>query len=170
MKRIPRFLALLFWVSVFSLQVCYADNVSLEAAFSPRQGATELVVKTINEAQESVRLAGYSFTSRRVAASLVAAMRRGIDVKVVLDKSQDNNRSLAGLLKENNVPVRINRRYSIMHNKFIVVDNKALELGSFNYSRAAEERNAENVLVIRGAPSIVADYARQWDKLWGEAE
>ena len=57
-----------------------------------------------------------------------------------------------------------------MHDKFIVIDDSTLELGSFNYTTAAEKRNAENVLVIHGSGKVVQDYARQWRKLWNEAE
>ena len=57
-----------------------------------------------------------------------------------------------------------------MHNKFMVIDNQVLELGSFNYTKAAEEKNAENVLVIHDDPQIVQDYAAQWRKLWQEGE
>jgi phosphatidylserine/phosphatidylglycerophosphate/cardiolipin synthase-like enzyme len=100
----------------------------------------------------------------------VDAYRRGLDVKVVLDKSQNSPRSLAAFLQENGVPMRINSHYAIMHNKFMIIDDDVLELGSFNYTQAAEERNAENVMVIHDTPRVIADYARQWKKLWIEGE
>jgi type I site-specific restriction-modification system R (restriction) subunit len=119
---------------------------------------------TIDKARQSVRVAAYSFTSHPIADALVEAHQRGVDVEVVLDKSQ-RKRSLAGFLKESGIPVRINRHYAIMHNKFIIIDAKVLELGSFNFTKAAEERNAENVLVLRDQPQIITDYTDQWQKL-----
>jgi len=154
----------------FSLpgQSCAKEQAIVDA-FSPRQGATELVVSTIDKARQSVRVAAYSFTSHSIADALVQAHQRGVDVEVVLDKSQ-RKRSLAGFLKENGVPVRINSHYAIMHNKFMIIDGKVLELGSFNYTKSAEEKNAENVLVLRNRTKIIKDYTTQWQKLWDEGE
>lgn len=148
-----------------------AANPSLESAFSPKQGATELVIKTITKAKKSIRVAAYSFTSKPIAEALVEAYAQGIDVKVVLDKSQRKGRgSLYKFLQDNNVPTRINSEYAIMHNKFMIIDGKILELGSFNYTKSAEEKNAENVLVVKRNPKIIKSYSKQWQKLWKEAE
>ena len=65
---------------------------------------------------------------------------------------------------------RINDHYAIMHDKFMVIDGRTIELGSFNYTRAAENNNAENVLVVHGSDKIIQDYSRQWRGLWEEAE
>jgi len=58
----------------------------------------------------------------------------------------------------------------VMHDKFIIIDQAVLELGSFNYTKAAEEKNAENVLVIRDVPTVIKNYAAEWDKLWQESQ
>lgn len=146
-----------------------AGAATFEDAFSPRQGATELIVKAIGEAKKSVHVAAYSFTSKPIGSALVAAKARGVDVEVVCDKS-DRNGKEPQYLAAQGVPLRLNYNYSIMHNKFMVIDGSTLELGSFNYTDAAEKRNAENVLVIHDAGKIAADYAAQWQRLWDEAE
>ena len=57
-----------------------------------------------------------------------------------------------------------------MHNKFIIIDDSTTELGSFNYTSAAEKKNAENVMVIRGNKEVASRYMQEWDRLWGESE
>ncbi len=101
---------------------------------------------------------------------MVNAHQRGVDVKVVLDKRQNSTRSLLSFLQENGIPTRINGHYAIMHNKFMIIDGNVLELGSFNYTKAAEEKNAENVIVMHNTPQVIEDYTRQWEKLWNEGE
>lgn len=145
------------------------SRLTFEDAFSPNQGASALVVKTISEAHNSIHVAAYSFTSDEIADALVDAHNRGIDVDVVLDKSQSRGRETR-FLKSHGVPTRINYRYSTMHDKFMLMDGNTLEVGSFNYTRAAEKNNAENVLVVHGAGGVVKDYGKQWEKLWNEAE
>lgn len=156
---------------LFSLSLP-ANAATFEDAFSPHQGATELVVKAIGEAQKSVHVAAYSFTSKPIGSALVAAKARGVDVKIVFDKSDANGRNAKEpqYLAAHSVPIRINYKYNIMHDKFMIIDGSTLELGSFNYTAAAENKNAENVLVIHDAGQIVTDYAAQWQRLWNEAE
>lgn len=141
-----------------------------EVAFSPDRGATDLVVKTIHEARQSIRVAAYSFTSKPVAEALVDAERRGIDVKVVVDKSQPTARyTAATFLANEHVPVRVDYQHAIMHDKFIVVDGETVEEGSFNYTSAAESKNAENVLVLHDV-TMAQRYGQEWDRLWAESE
>lgn len=141
-----------------------------EVAFSPEQGATELIVKTIDEAKHDIRVAAYMFTSIRIAKALVEAQDRGVVVRVVMDKSQAHARYYAHkLLLQAKVPVRIDRQYAIMHDKFMIVDGAKLETGSFNFTYAAEKQNAENVIVLDNS-EIIAKYARQWNRLWNESE
>jgi phosphatidylserine/phosphatidylglycerophosphate/cardiolipin synthase-like enzyme len=142
--------------------------VQLKDAFSPHQGATKLIVETIKTAKASIHVAAYSFESKAVANALIAAHKRGVDVKIVLDSKQAGHIMVAWV-KENGIDVRCNDHYSIMHDKFMVVDGRTLELGSFNYSEAAEKSNAENVLVLTNAFTIASDYDKQFTKLWDEA-
>ena len=76
----------------------YADDITIQDAFSPHQGATTLIVRTISEARKSIWVAAYSFTSHPIAEALVDAHNKGIDVQVVMDKSQRRGRSLGGFI------------------------------------------------------------------------
>lgn len=90
--------------------IVYAANI--EAGFSPEGTALQLVLKTITTAQQEIRLMGYSFTSPEVVRSLIAAKRRGVDVRVVLDwkanaeKNNSAGRAAMNLLVGAGIPVR----------------------------------------------------------------
>jgi phosphatidylserine/phosphatidylglycerophosphate/cardiolipin synthase-like enzyme len=147
-----------------------AEAPSIEVAFSPSGGATDLVVKTIESAKNSIRVAAYSFTSKPIALALLEAQKRGVDVRVVADRSNATARyTAATFLATQGVPVRLDYRYSIMHDKFLIVDGQTLETGSFNFTAAAEARNAENVLVLHDA-ALAQQYEQQWERLWNESE
>ncbi|RLM11822.1 conjugal transfer protein [Gibbsiella quercinecans] len=142
---------------------------SVQAGFSPEGDALTLVLQTVNDAQQSIRLMGYNFTSPEVAKSLVDAKRRGVDVKVVLDqKSNDTRPSVAAisLLVNAGIPVRTVSKYKIMHDKVIITDSRNTEVGSFNYTRAAARDNSENVLLIRDYPALAAKYLQHWQSRW----
>jgi len=164
--RAIRCFALLLFLPVLAFA-----QIATEEAFSPSQGSTALIVRTIGEAHQSIRVAAYTFTSHTIAEALANAHKRGVNVRVVLNKSQRTNRSsVAGWLGDTGIPVRFNGRYAIMHDKFLIIDDITLETGSFNFTKAAETRNAENVIVIHDDPNAVANFTQQWEKLWREAE
>ena len=147
------------------------DDPSIEVAFSPHRGGTEAIVKLITEAKQTIRVAAYSFTSKDIAQALIEAHKRGVDVEAVLDKSNATAKyTSATFLANEGMPTRIDYQYAIMHNKFMVVDGVTVETGSFNYTKAAEEHNAENVLVLRNAPEVAKQYLARWQELWNESE
>ncbi len=130
--------------------------------FSPKGGCTELVVNTIGQAKSEILVQAYSFTSEPIAQALVEAHRRGVDIEVILDKSQrTEDDARAKSLLDAGIPVRIDAAHAIAHNKVMVIDGETVITGSFNFAKAAEERNAENLLVIRD--KVLADrYNANW--------
>jgi len=92
----------------------------------------------------------------------VAAHKRGVTVQVILDKSQRTEKySEADFLVNVGIPVHIDAKHAIAHNKVMVIDGATVITGSFNFTKAAEENNAENLLVIR-SPELAAKYAANW--------
>lgn len=146
----------------------------IETGFSPEGTALQLVLKTIETAQQEIRLMGYSFTSPEVVSGLIRAKRRGVDVKVVLDwkanAGKNNNASKAAmnLLAGAGIPVRTVSVYKILHDKVIVTDGRNTQVGSFNFSRAADRSNSENVLVVRDDPALARSYLNHWTSRWAQ--
>ena len=126
--------------------------------FSPHGGATEAVVHALEQATNKVLVQAYSFTSAPIARALVDAHKRGVKVQVLLDSSQRTEKySEADFLIHAGVPTLIDARHAIAHNKIMVLDDYLILTGSFNFTKAAEEKNAENLLVIND-PSLAAEY------------
>jgi phosphatidylserine/phosphatidylglycerophosphate/cardiolipin synthase-like enzyme len=131
--------------------------------FSPKGGCTQAVVEQLNSAKRQVLVQAYSFTSTPIARALVDAKRRGVDVQVILDKSQRGERySSATFLANEGVPTYIDPVHKIAHNKVMVIDGQTVITGSFNFTKSAEEGNAENLLVINNAPELALRYAQNW--------
>lgn len=148
---------------------------TVQAGFSPEGSALQLVLNTIDTAQKSIRLMGYSFTSPEVSRSLIQAKQRGVDVKVVLDWKANNAKGSAGaaamnLLVNAGIPVRTVSQFKIMHDKVIITDGRNVETGSFNFSRAAARSNSENALVIRDYPVLADTYLQHWQSRWEMGE
>lgn len=158
MKRI----LLLLLLSILPLHA-QSGPEDLKAFFSPNGGCTDAVVAALGDAKKSVLVQAYSFTSAPIAKALVEAKRRGVDVRVILDKSQRSEKySGATFLANEGVPVFIDAGHRIAHNKVMVIDGQTVITGSFNFTKAAESGNAENVLLILHAPELAKKYGENW--------
>jgi phosphatidylserine/phosphatidylglycerophosphate/cardiolipin synthase-like enzyme len=112
----------------------------------------------------------YSFTSAPIAKALVNAKRRGVDVKVILDRTNRTlHYSAATLLTHAGIPVWIDAQHAIAHNKIMIIDGQTVITGSFNFTKAAEQQNAENLLIIRDF-SLADKYTANWQKHLAHSE
>jgi phosphatidylserine/phosphatidylglycerophosphate/cardiolipin synthase-like enzyme len=141
-----------------------------EIHFSPRGGATDALVHRIDQARESIFVLAYSFTSEPIADALGRAARRGVNVEAVLDRGQRTARGGQGqTLVSSGVTVYVDARHAIAHNKVMVLDGRAVVTGSFNFTKGAEEKNAENLLIL-DSPELARLYCEEWEKHRGHAE
>jgi phosphatidylserine/phosphatidylglycerophosphate/cardiolipin synthase-like enzyme len=154
-----------------------AATGTLEVAFSPNEGAEQLVIKTINSARSEIKMLAYSFTSAPVTTALLAAKKRGVAISIVVDQknnvSEDRSgkaRAALSALVNAGVEVRTISVYAIHHDKVICVDARTVELGSFNYSDAAAHRNSENVLVNWNNPDLARVYLQHFSRNYSQSQ
>jgi phosphatidylserine/phosphatidylglycerophosphate/cardiolipin synthase-like enzyme len=132
---------------------------SVEVFFSPKGGCTEAVVREISAARHEVLVQAYSFSSKPIAEALVAAKTRGVQVTVLLDKSNESEQySDLPLFVEQGLAPMIDAHHAIAHNKVMVIDKGTVLTGSFNFTHQAEAENAENLLVIKGNSALAKSY------------
>jgi phosphatidylserine/phosphatidylglycerophosphate/cardiolipin synthase-like enzyme len=125
---------------------------TVTVCFTPGGNCTEQIVKALGEAKSSILVQAYSFTSAPIAKALLEAHKRGVQVQVILDKSQRTEKySSADLLANQGVPTMIDANHAISHNKVIII-----------FTKAAQEKNAENVLIIRDK-ALAAQYTQNWE-------
>ncbi len=143
----------------------------VDAYFSPEGGAMKAVSEEIRGARRTLDVALYMITAPRLAWDLVSARKRGVKVRVILDSRQVRKWSQFDTLDENGVPVwrlylekdRSDPSPPQFHHKFAVVDGQTVITGSYNWTVMADERNHENLLVIRSRP-LAARYAAAFEK------
>ena len=142
----------------------------IKVFFSPHGGCTEAVVTNLDKATNTVLVQAYSFTSAPIAKALVDAEKRGVKIQVILDKSnRTENYSSADFIQHAGIPTFIDAKHAIAHNKIMVIDSYTVLTGSFNFTKAAENNNAENLLVIQDA-ALAAKYTANWQAHWKHSE
>ncbi|HUX80571.1 MAG TPA: phospholipase D family protein [Alphaproteobacteria bacterium] len=140
------------------------EKAHINVCFSPEGQCTIGIVSAIEDAKTSIFVMAYSFTSLQIAQALVDAFERGVDVKVLIDKSQIRNKySHLQFFSKSGIPVFIDPAKGIAHNKAMILDDRFVLTGSFNWSKAANSKNAENILLIDD-PSLAQIYKENWKK------
>jgi hypothetical protein len=155
-------LVLSLLISCPALKLEAADTGTWSVFFSPEGGCTEAIVKTIGKARTSILVQAYSFTSAPIAQALIEAQKHGVKIEVILDKSNMTDKySAAVFLLHAGIPTRIDAVHAIAHNKIMIIDGETVITGSFNFTKAAEEKNAENLLIISDK-SLAEKYISNW--------
>ena len=147
----------------FSTSQTAIDNENqIELCFTPPSGCGTLIAQEIARAKESIYVQAYGLTSGIIVNQLIQAKHRGVKVQVLLDKSNVSDKwSKMMDLVNANVSVRIDKVSGIAHNKVIIIDVQKVITGSFNFTNAADKRNAENVIIINNK-SVAKEYLNNW--------
>jgi len=143
----------------------YAETVVKQpkVCFSPEGHCATYILDEIAAARNTIRVQAYSFTSHDIADALIAAARRGVDVAVIVDKSQISERySVLTDLSNAHLQVYVDHCCAIAHNKVIIIDQHRLLTGSYNFTKAAESKNAENLLILDDA-LLAKSYLDNWN-------
>jgi phosphatidylserine/phosphatidylglycerophosphate/cardiolipin synthase-like enzyme len=173
-RRAPAVVAAVFALAgLFDASPGYADVVpaegTLQAAFAPWDDIEAAIVDVVAAARKQVLVQAYLFNDKPIVAALIAARRRGIDVRVLIDAEQlATSSAVAARLTDAGIPVWLETKYRNAHNKIIVVDagdaHATVVTGSFNFTWSAQHKNAENILVARDNAPLAERYALNWHR------
>ena len=141
-----------------------SETPTLNVCFSPEGHCEKLALHVIQSAQKEILMQCYSFTSKPIADALIKAFQHGIHVRILFDKSQlTAPYSQIHRLKKYGIDVQLDSPQGLAHNKIIIVDSRKLISGSYNFSRSAHTRNAENMIFIQDK-SFATIYKNKWHK------
>ncbi len=142
----------------------------VEAAFTPGDDIAGLIVERIGRARRSVQVQAYLFTDRTIANALLTARRRGVAVELIGDAAQHASGGLphAKALDRAGARVWLDRAHNAAHDKVVIVDGRSPEAtvitGSYNFTRSAQQANAENVVVISGNRAVTDRFVANFEK------
>jgi phosphatidylserine/phosphatidylglycerophosphate/cardiolipin synthase-like enzyme len=145
------------------------DSSQVETYFSPDDDTAEHIVELVRSAQKEIRFLAYSFTSDEIAEAILERAAAGVQVSGVFEEGQyySNTGTELDRLADAGLDVRLDGNPRNMHHKVILIDNQIVILGSYNFSRNAEEFNDENTLIIHNgemAAQVLTEFERVWAK------
>jgi phosphatidylserine/phosphatidylglycerophosphate/cardiolipin synthase-like enzyme len=163
--------ALLALAPVSARETTPAAQTTFEALFTPGDAIDVRLADLIDGAEREVLVNAFSFTNRKIARALAAAHARGARVEIVADRMQTLQQSGSAVrdLARRGVPVWLDGNFAAAHNKVMIVDaatpHATVVTGSYNYTTAAQTRNAENVLIVRHDAALALQYRANFLRL-----
>jgi len=166
---------ILYFVLITIIPISYADsglffNAPYQVFFTPGGQCTNLITSYINNSKSTIDIQAYSFTSKPIIQALINAERRGVNVRGLFDKSNATHK-YSELMAINNAAIneKIDYKLAMAHNKVIIIDDRYVVTGSFNFTKSAQVRNAENVLII-DSPILASKYLNNFQSRWDASE
>lgn len=139
----------------------------IENYFCPEDNCEEKVITHLNSATESIYFMTFSFTSEKVADSLL--FHKNIDIKGVIEtRSTGGKYAQYPRLKDFGINVLKDKNKKTMHHKVFIIDSKTVITGSYNPTESATKRNDENILIIHD-PRIAVKFLEEFKRVWAVA-
>lgn len=142
------------------------DGTRLLVRFSPDDSVEDILVSLINASSESIQVLAYSFSSNDLGNALIRQYDAGLDVSVIFEKEKAYRDSggEAEFLERAGVPIYMDGSDGLMHEKVFIFDKSIVAAGSYNFTRSADERNDEQLLIIEN-PRITEQFLREYELL-----
>ena len=134
--------------------------------FSPGPDCRMAIEQAMETALDELLICVFTISDDRLSDAIQRAHRNGLTVRVLSDNDKMHDRgNLLERLADSGVNVRIDRSPEHMHHKFMVVDGRTVLTGSYNWTRSAETRNEEN-LVVLDDPVLAGRFAEEFERIW----
>ena len=146
------------------------NGTPIETYFSPDDGTAAQIIAAIQNAEENIYFLAFSFTSDPIAEALLERAAAGVEVAGVFEESQyqSNTGGEFDRLAAAGLDVRLDGNVQNMHHKVFIVDGKIVAFGSYNFSKSAEERNDENIIIVYNQ-QIAEFFMQEFARVYAEA-
>jgi len=152
-------------------EVYFTDPVNINDPANWQGSIEGRLIEKINAARTTIHIASFELDLTPVAEALVAAKRRGVDVRWVTDDEHgleadaEPGHGQFAMLQDAGIEVRSDTRSALMHNKFWIFDNQTVWTGSTNITENGIFDQDNNTVVIQ-SPELAVIYEREFQEMW----
>jgi len=142
----------------------------VEVYFSPEDGVAQYVLQRLAAAKKSIHFMAFSYTANTIADAMIAKVKAGLTVRGVFESQNAGGTGAAfNRLKQGGVDVLEDGNCYILHHKVIIIDERTVITGSYNFTNSAERDNDEN-LVIVDDPILAQAYLDEFARVYAQAQ
>ena len=147
------------------------DDTLIESYFSPDDGVAGRIFEILDEAEESIYFMAFSFTTDAFGEAIREQAENNLTVAGVMEAEQvrSNIGTEYDFFKQAGLDVFLDGNEGQMHHKTMVVDEKIIITGSYNFSRSAEINNDENVIIIHNE-KIADFFLKEFQRIYQQAQ
>lgn len=145
-----------------------ASAASVDIYYAPEDLPGEKLAALYGKASRYIYVAIYGLTYPPIVKELVAAKKRGVDVRVISDRGRLNDpKQVVALdtLRLAGIPIKINRHENLMHLKQAVIDDEINTSGSMNQTGSGNRYNDERLDVFHD-PVTTAKARDKFLSMW----
>jgi phosphatidylserine/phosphatidylglycerophosphate/cardiolipin synthase-like enzyme len=143
---------------------------NIEIYFSPEDGIAKHVVQRLQNATTNIRFMTFSYTADDIANAMIAKAKAGLVVQGVFERQNAaGTGSEYAKLKSGGVDVLHDGNCYILHHKVIIIDDRTVITGSYNFTGSAERDNDENLMIIDD-PAIARSYLDEFNRTYAQAQ
>lgn len=158
-------------IIILSFQLsCIAQNPIAVYFTSPgkkigRNNPQRALVRLIHKTKKTFYGAFYDISSIQISEELIRAHKRGVDVRLVTEKSNFSGKAILSLIREG-IPIVTDNRSGLMHNKFAISDHKYVFTGSYNLTDNGTGKNNNNAIIIKST-GLAEIFFQEFQEMFG---
>jgi phosphatidylserine/phosphatidylglycerophosphate/cardiolipin synthase-like enzyme len=152
------------------------NQINVEVHYAPDEDLEAIDVGLLRSAKRSIDMSAYSFTDPKIAAVLAEQARRGVAVRIYRDHEstieelhRDPQPLILLLAQTPNIEVRVKHSTTLAHLKAFAIDGQILRSGSANFSPGAEERQDNDLVILRNK-GIASAFEAKFDEMWSRSD
>ncbi|MCF6366157.1 MAG: phospholipase D-like domain-containing protein [Bacteroidales bacterium] len=135
--------------------------------FSPGHDCLNAITDVLKNAKRSANICVFTISDNRIVDAIKDMQLNGVNIKIISDndKRYDKGNDIDYIASRLGIDVKLDTTSAHMHHKFAVIDDEITITGSYNWTRSAETRNYENILVT-DSKDVAKTYNKEFNKLW----
>lgn len=144
--------------------VVNVSGIQIQTFFSPGGNAMPTVHELLRRATKNIRFMAFSMTDKEILKIMLEKKAAGVKVEGVFDECLIPQYSIFFELKKAGVLALGDGNQALMHHKVIIIDDQVVVTGSYNFSKSAQTKNQENMLIVTH-PGVAKQYVDEYYKI-----
>jgi len=134
--------------------------------FSPGTDCLNAIIDAMRNARKTAKICVFTISDNRIGNAIIDMQMNGVDIQIISDNDKrfDKGNDIDYLF-DKGIDIKLDTTSAHMHHKFAIFDDEVTITGSYNWTRSAETRNFENILVTDDK-KVAKTYSKEFDKLW----
>ncbi|MBL4847132.1 MAG: hypothetical protein JKY65_16550 [Planctomycetes bacterium] len=142
----------------------------VQVYFAPEDGVRNRLIEAVKKAKSSIKIIAFAFTDPELFKAILDRMKEGVKVEGLFESRHAGWKDIKiGPLYAAGAKVRFDRNPDTLHHKVIIIDDKTVCTGSFNFTVSADRSNDENMIIVQSR-AVARTFSRELRRMMSVAD